>query len=188
LLFFFHIDRSKCPLVQFLLDNGADLNRVDIAYYKGPGVYIESAVQCSSLEVIKLLLKHGAQIEQSGAFHRAAQLGRVGVMDLPVQHGADVNEQLKENDPLLSKSRTRLRKLIGTENKTSVDAGSKLGNDTPLHFSVFFYQAAATRWLMDHAADADVEDLQVGSPRDIVMKTGNKDVLEALGRQTASEQ
>jgi hypothetical protein len=177
---------ERAPLVQFLLENGADPNRVDIAYYKGPGVYLEDAVRCASLEIIKLLLKHGAQIEQSGAMQQAAQLGRIDVMELLAKHGANVNEQLKENDPMQSsKRRTRLRKLIGIENKTSLEFGTKLRNEAPLHVSVFSNQPEATRWLTDHGADADVVDSQGWSPRDIAIRMGDKDILEALGDTTS---
>jgi ankyrin repeat protein len=146
------LDHSR----NFPFDHGADPNRVDIAYYKAPDVYLEDAVRCASLEIIKLLLKHGAQIEQSGAIQQAAQIGRLDIMEFLVKHGADVNEQLKENDPMQSsKRRTRLRKLR---------------NEAPLHFSVFSYQPEATRWLIDHGADADVVDSQGWSPRGIAIQ------------------
>ncbi|KAH5252210.1 hypothetical protein HBI72_147930 [Parastagonospora nodorum] len=43
-----------------------------------PGNYLQSAAAYSSLEVTELLIQHGAQIEQSGAMHKAAENGRMG--------------------------------------------------------------------------------------------------------------
>ncbi|KAH7379493.1 hypothetical protein BKA66DRAFT_377789, partial [Pyrenochaeta sp. MPI-SDFR-AT-0127] len=72
-----HYTSDLVPLVKFLLENGADPNRISSPYYNGPGVYLEGATRRSPLEIIELLLKHGAEISQSGAIQQAAERGRI---------------------------------------------------------------------------------------------------------------
>ncbi|KAF2873371.1 hypothetical protein BDV95DRAFT_470112, partial [Massariosphaeria phaeospora] len=67
---------DRAPIVRFLLEHGADPNRV-ITHYDAPGVYLETAIERASLAVVELLLQHGAQIEQSGSMHKAAESGRI---------------------------------------------------------------------------------------------------------------
>lgn len=171
---------KRAPLVQFLLENGADPNAVT-AVSPGRGAYLTGAVQRASLEVVKLLLKHGAQIEQSGALHEAAQLGRIDAMDLLLQHGADVNEQLQEIDSG-SKWRTKRRKEVGIQPENSTDhiVRARVKMETPLHFSVFFRQVEATSWLMEHGAIASIEDSHGWTAERIATKIGDSGVLEAL--------
>jgi hypothetical protein len=70
---------DRTPLIRYLLENGADPNWVFGAYYVGPGHHLHEATRHSSLEVVELLLKHGAVMRQSGAFHLAAEKARIDV-------------------------------------------------------------------------------------------------------------
>ncbi|KAH4922592.1 hypothetical protein HBI42_053310 [Parastagonospora nodorum] len=68
---------DRADLVRFLLENGAKPNQRKAPDLNEPGNYLQSAAAYSSLEVTELLIQHGAQIEQSGAMHKAAENGRM---------------------------------------------------------------------------------------------------------------
>ncbi|KAF2654584.1 hypothetical protein K491DRAFT_558797, partial [Lophiostoma macrostomum CBS 122681] len=64
---------DRASLVRYLLEKGADPNRM----CGPPASHLYAAVAHSSLEVIRLLIDHGAHIKQSGAIHEAAKRGRI---------------------------------------------------------------------------------------------------------------
>ncbi|KAF2128052.1 hypothetical protein P153DRAFT_264705, partial [Dothidotthia symphoricarpi CBS 119687] len=68
---------ERASFVRFLLENGANPDRIPSPYYCGSRLYLEDAARQSSLEVIELFLQHGAQLEQSRAMHGAAERGRI---------------------------------------------------------------------------------------------------------------
>lgn len=134
---------------------------------------------------MKLLLEHGAAIEQTGAMHRAARIGRIDAMNLLLEHGADVNEQLWKNDPnYSSRARTKMKKELGITSDDSGNRAPKWTHETPLHFSVLYRQAEATAWLVEHGADATVADSKGWTAKDMAIKMGNATVLAALGLGT----
>jgi ankyrin repeat protein len=47
------------------------------------------------VEVVRLLLEYGAQIEGSGAAQAAAAKGHIDVLDVLLQHGADLNTHFR---------------------------------------------------------------------------------------------
>jgi hypothetical protein len=126
------IGRMKAPLytsertllTRFLLKNGADPNRVSPPHSKGPGVYLQNACGHASLEVVELPLQHGAQIRQSRAMYEAGEKGRIVVLVMLLEHGADINEQLWKNDSMYSsKYRAKLKKKSGLV----IDIGDSAG-------------------------------------------------------------
>jgi ankyrin repeat protein len=115
---------ERTLLIRFLLENGADPNRVSPPHSKGPGVYLQNACGHASLEVVELLLQHGAQIRQSGAMDEAGEKGRIDVLVMLLEHGADINEQLWENHSTYSsKYRAKLKKKSGLV----IDIGDSAG-------------------------------------------------------------
>ncbi|KAJ4376002.1 hypothetical protein N0V83_001282 [Neocucurbitaria cava] len=171
---------DRTTLVRYLLDNGADPNQVQGPDRAGPGTYLRTAVQRSSLEVIELLIQHGAQIEQSGAMHQAAENGRIDVMDLLLRYGANVNEQLWTNLEHSARSRTKFKKEQGIISDVSDDSRPKWSHETPLHYSVLHRQIEATAWLIEHGADANITDSKEWSAKDMATTMNDTSVLEAL--------
>jgi ankyrin repeat protein len=185
-------------LLQFLLENGADPNRIT----GQPFTYLTKAVQHASLKSIELLIKHGARVEQSGAMHTAAEDGRLDVMNLLLEHGANVNEQLTENLSYSASYRARKKKEKGIISDVT-DAlvyrarkkpeGVVISNvrnlgwsrETPLHYSVLDCQVEATKWLIQHGADAEIEDSKGWSAKAMAVEIGDEGVLEALGLKAA---
>jgi ankyrin repeat protein len=193
---------ERAPLVQFLLEHGADPNRM----IHPTGTYLQNAVIRASVEIIELLLQHGAKIAQSGAMHEAAERGRLDVMNILLEHGADVNEQFAGDLSFSASYRARKKKekgiisditddLCNRGRKTKEyvvtsdvpDYGKQEWNhETPLHYSVLAGQVDATKWLVLHGADASVKDSKGWSARDMATKIGNAGLLEALGLKATS--
>jgi ankyrin repeat protein len=171
---------DRTALVRFLLKNGANPNQIQGPDRNGPGTCLRTAVQRSSLEVIELLIQHGAQIEQSGALHQAAGNGRIDVMDLLLRHGANVNEQLLTNLEYSARSRTKSKKEQGIISDVSDDSRPKWTHETPLHSSVLHRQIEATAWLVEHGADASITDSKEWSAKAMATTMGDTSLLEAL--------
>jgi ankyrin repeat protein len=164
------------------LEHGADPNWVFGAYYVGPGHHLYEATRHSSLEVVKLLLKHGAVIRQSGAFHLAAEKARTDVMKMLLDYGAEINEQLWEHNlNSSSSSRTKLKKSFGITSNVLTDRHNRWSHETPLHMSVLYQKVEATIWLVNHGADASVKDSRGWSAKDMAITMGDPDILDALG-------
>jgi ankyrin repeat protein len=190
---------ERSTLMEFLLENGADPNRM----CGPPLTCLEQAVQYENLENVKMLLKHSARIAQSGAMHAAVQRSRLEVMKLLVEHGADVNEQLTENLGFAASNRAGKKKEKGIINDvtdaliyrarkkpegvvTSNVRDPTWSHETPLHYSVLDCQVEATKWLVQHGVNADIEDSQGWSAKAMALKIGDADLLDVLGLSAAS--
>ncbi|KAI9714130.1 MAG: hypothetical protein M1812_006458 [Candelaria pacifica] len=116
-------------LVAFLLRNGAQLSNQ-------PGHHLWEAARSGSLTIVRLLLEHGASVSQTGALHEAAARRRVDIVDLILQRGGDINEQLPPG----------------------VGHGTIRTSPTPLHAAAEKGQTKVVAWLLDKGADVDIKD------------------------------
>lgn len=175
-------NRPLNPLVQFPLEHGADPNHIVALWYTTPGYYLCAAAANGFLPDVRVLLQHGAQNARSSVLHAAAQRNDVGVMQILVDHGADINEQLWDNDHMFgSRSRTKkTKRKWGIVSDVSEDRRPVWRGETPLHFSVLFGRVKATRWLVKRGADARVEDEKGWSAEGVAGKLGDGEVLDAL--------
>ena len=75
-------------LAEYLLDNGADVNRD-----RQLGVYnpLSTAAQKNNIAMLELFIGRGAQIDRSGALIVAAGHGNLEAVRCLVSHGADIN-------------------------------------------------------------------------------------------------
>ncbi|GLB10584.1 hypothetical protein AtubIFM57258_006992 [Aspergillus tubingensis] len=83
---------DRLEAIQFLLDEGADINQPGNGY----GSPLAAAVSCSTYEVVQLLLNKGADVnnfdDMNGSpLGAAAYSGRLEVVQLLLNKGADVN-------------------------------------------------------------------------------------------------
>ncbi|KAH6666606.1 hypothetical protein B0J14DRAFT_642926 [Halenospora varia] len=79
------------PIIAFLLENGVDPNKSSNPY----SCPIQDAAGQSSVEIVKVLLQHGATIPKSWACHAAAKFGRIDVLEVLLEHGADIGEKFE---------------------------------------------------------------------------------------------
>jgi hypothetical protein len=79
-------------IAELLADSGADLNFMSsVSLAKSP---LYSVAAYNDLEMIQLLLRHGAKRESTGALHAAAYGGHIEAVEALIAAGLDVNEKL----------------------------------------------------------------------------------------------
>ena len=96
---------KQAQMVQLLLENGAEVNTPSSNAQKVPP--LNSACASGSLEIVRMLLAHGADpnLRQAGGFvplHSAAQNGQVELIALLLEHGAEINLRAANGQNALS--------------------------------------------------------------------------------------
>lgn len=161
------LHKQKFDHASYLLSHGADPNN-RCAGHEGPGYHLRISAQKLPLEYTTLLLQHGALVTQSGAIQQAVEKGRVDVLKELLEHGGDVNERLRPNVGFLAQ-------------KTKFQQAS----ETPLMIAARNGQRGATRWLLEHGASAEIEDLYRRTARTIAIESGHNDLIEVFERAHA---
>ena len=154
--------KDQIQLTKLLLDEGADPNRRCLAH-TGSGHYLRQSVKSSSLEITKTLLQHGARIQSSGAVQQAAKLGRVDVLELLLNNGADINETLPADVGFLVR-----------------DQRYQQASESPLHIAALHDQISSVRWLLAHGADPNITDAQGRTPVMIAQASTNERLVESF--------
>ena len=79
---------NDIPLLKYLLDHGADVNR-DLQN----GTYrpLAKAAEKNNIEMIELFLQHGAQIDRVGALIVAAKHGNLEAVQCLISRGANID-------------------------------------------------------------------------------------------------
>jgi ankyrin repeat protein len=142
-------EQKEFEYLKVMLENGADPN--------GPGptrepFYLSAAAQYSPVDTTKLLIHYGAKVPQSGALQTAVEANRVEVLEVLLEHDADVNERLVEINDMMIDADEEVQYL----------------SETPLHHGVRAKAYKATAWLLKHGADKSIQDAQNKSPADYV--------------------
>ncbi|OQN97040.1 hypothetical protein B0A48_16844 [Cryoendolithus antarcticus] len=139
------MDRRKWGVVTVLFEHGIDARTLrkgfhHFSYRKHP---LSLATQAEGTRMAELLLvQQKFPVEDSGALHSAAELGRLDVMRLLLEHKADVNETLSE-DGLI---------VVKPEDK------ALYASWTPMHFAASAGQAEAMQLLESRGAQTGVTD------------------------------
>ena len=104
---------------------------------------------------METLLKYGAETAQSEALQVAAARGNDKILELLIDHRADVNERLEVE---------------------SINRGPKdvLASWVPLHFAAEQGSTAAVEKLLSCGADPNVEDIKGRTPQDLAASKGVK--------------
>ena len=140
-----HVDRFKCnalhracqcsnsKVVSFLLEKGADPNLPN-----KDGTPLDIAIVVGDVEILRLLLKYGANISQmfngKGAVHVAVMNFRLDMLVILLDNKADVNQRDSQGNTMLHlaawQSQEKIVKLL-LERGAEVDA-ENLWKETPL--------------------------------------------------------
>ncbi len=124
------------------------MNRVD--YFKS---VLAAAAESGHIEVIELLLQHGAQLKDSGAIVLAAEEGQVDMIRFLLKKGADINE-------------------IGVEDKIDERETAEMG--TALHKAIVGGHEGVVRLLLDEGADTNSKDIQERTPLALARQRGKR--------------
>ena len=136
-------------IVELLLDNGADPNK---AGRSAPSMFpLRSAVGKRDLSTIKLLIKHGADVNQSFAIHVAVQSATDDVVSYLAQvRGADINHN------------------------------PGFQGNAPLHLAAMKGRLKAAKVLMQHGADPSLKNEDGQTPLDIARQQGRAELVKLL--------
>ena len=131
------IKRNNADEVRTLLSHGANPNLGLYAHLYSP---LASAVEyAASLDIVDMLLRAGAMVQESDALHVAAMKARVDVLRRLLDSGADVNE-------------------CGFEYSAVEQFAEVAGSG--LHFAVDGGSEEVVRLLLERGADRQLKDAQ----------------------------
>lgn len=173
---------NRVPVVEFLLENGAEVHAAD----KGGLVPLHNACSYGHFEVTELLVKHGANVNVADLWkftplHEAAAKGKYEIVKLLLRHGADptkknrdgatpldlvregdqdVADLLRGNSALLDAAKkgnlARVQRLVTPENINCRDAQGR--NSTPLHLAAGYNNYEVAEYLLENGADVNAQD------------------------------
>nr|TKV92058.1 hypothetical protein SEVIR_9G138400v2 [Setaria viridis] len=183
------VSEGQVAAVRYLLDKGADPNKQDHEGYAP----LHDAAKGGFDEIGRLLLTGGAIVDISSSegtpLHAAAAFGKIGIMQILLEHHADVNkvsargctplaETLLATPERLDES-TRLKCL-----KLLVKAGADLNSrhpQTPLVIGTLKGLTECVECLLEAGADANIPAHDVGSkPIEIAAESGRRKLVEIL--------
>jgi ankyrin repeat protein len=125
---------------------------------------LTAAAKLSPVEVTRLLIQHGAQVQQSGAIQAAAEANRVEILEILLEHGADVNELLETPMVYISVRDPQKRQQHLSE--------------TPLYIAVRAKAYEAAAWLLQNGADKSIQDSHNQSAADLVVLSNDAKMVE----------
>ena len=155
-------------IARTLIMNGADI--------QGRGVLgmtaLHQASQMGRVEVVRILLHHGANIdtgdfeERRTPLHIAARFRQAKVMQVLIENGANIDAEdilrktpimyavLKDHEPAV---------LLLLEKGANINTGDLIGR-TPLHIAALFGQAKVMQVLIENGANIEAEDIDGKTP------------------------
>ncbi|THW90548.1 hypothetical protein D6D15_04451 [Aureobasidium pullulans] len=153
---------GRHEIVEYLLENDADF-RKPCDYLNLP---LEIACRNGTLEVINMLLKYGAKVDacDSGALTAACEVGHIGIAQLLLAQGADVNGRRKSKTPIqaaCSGGHLELVELLLDRGADVNARGGKLG--TALCSAASINNAEMAWMLLERGADPNLGDKRFGS-------------------------
>ncbi|CAL4943681.1 unnamed protein product [Urochloa decumbens] len=185
------VSEGKVGAVRYLLDKGADPNKQDHDGYAP----LHDAAKGGFDEIARLLLSGGAIVDISSSegtpLHAAAAFGKIGVMQILLEHHADVNKisnSARDCTPLaetLLATPERLNESTCLKCvKLLVKAGADLNSrhpQTPLVIATMKGLTECVEYLLEAGADANIPANNVGSkPIEIAAESGRRKLVEIL--------
>lgn len=152
------VSTSKLPLVTYLLNHGANPN----ANRRGEiNSALETAAISATPEIAQLLLKHGAELRNRSALHKAASYGRLHICRLLTDVGDDVNA-IPDNEDLF-------------ENTTERDDWG-----TPLYGAAGNGHTECVRFLLERSARRDFRNPNGLTPGEVAQRRGHTECAALL--------
>lgn len=127
---------------------------------------LAAVAELASVGMAKLLLKHGARLRGSGAIVKAAEAGKLEMVTVLLEEGADVNE-------------------IGIEHPTDPRYKEDMG--TALHRAVVEGHEEVVRFLLAHGAVVSLEDPMGRTPLALAIDKGNDVICSLLKERSERE-
>nr|OQO16332.1 hypothetical protein B0A51_16030 [Rachicladosporium sp. CCFEE 5018] len=146
------MERWGNPLdVALNFQNGRSLTKKPYRYtYKNS--LLSLSARAEGTRMAELLIEQKFAVNGSGALHYAAELGRLDVIRVLLEHGADVNELLTEAGLIMVKDESK----------------SLYASWTPTHFAAYGREVEAMELLEKHGARLDVKDKNGKTPAQLL--------------------
>lgn len=155
--------RDDFEWVRLCLDYGADPNQNLVDEHKS---ILAAVAELASVKMAALLIKHRARVMGSGAIVMAAQQGKMEMLKMLLNEGADINE-------------------IGIEHPT--DPRFKADMGSALHRAVEGGHEAIVKFLLESGANARLKDPMGRTPAALATEKGNERIVEMLSERDALE-
>ena len=161
------------------------------------GSPLHAASYGGDLEVVRLLLAHGADINTTNRYEctplsSVYDGGHLDVMRLLLKHGADVDARLDDTFKKCLLHEASLREDVDTARlllQHNADVNSKdLLGCTPLHDASRTGKAGVALLLLEHGAYVNARDLMGNTPLCLASENGHLEVVELLLRHSADAQ
>lgn len=127
---------------------------------------LAAVAELASVEMAALLIEHGAHVKGSGAIVMAAEEGKLDMVKLLLDKGADINE-------------------IGIEHPTDPRYKEDMGS--ALHRAVVGEHEEVVKFLMDNGADVNLKDVMGRTPLALAQGKNNTAIVALLKERGASE-
>ncbi|KAF8681806.1 hypothetical protein HU200_045244 [Digitaria exilis] len=180
---------GQIAAVRYLLDKGADPNKQDHEGYAP----LHDAAKGGFDEIARLLLSGGAIVDISSAdgtpLHAAAAFGKISVMQILLEHHADVNKVSPRDCTPLAETLLATPERVNESTrlkcmKLLVKAGADLNSrhpQTPLVIATLRGLTECVENLLKAGADANIPANDVGSkPIEIAAESGSRKLVEIL--------
>ena len=177
------VEYGDAAMVRALLEAGALVNRVD-GHGDAP---LNVAVLISRIDIIDLLLKHRADINQSRPLVTALRFGRLKLVPILLAKGAEVPDDalfiaLANDDVLLKAWGLDESKVIPTIRELAAHGADLKRKDqngrTPLTLAIHLHRKAYVQVLVECGAEGNGED--DNSPFSAALQYGELPAAEAL--------
>lgn len=182
---------NRMDILQLVLEAGAPCN---IPLYKSSINALSIAAQGGNPYAIKLLLKHGANIncvdsEGYSATYVATQEGNIEALKYLISEGADVNKASNRGaTPIWKASQRDNGFCIKLLSKANADVNiAKVGGYTPLHIAAFRGNINAVKALIDAGAIIDQKNDSGVTPLYLAASEGHVNVTHTLIRHGATK-
>jgi ankyrin repeat protein len=180
----------KC--VELLLDHGADANTLSVGTGDDHLPALFFACMANNIEVVKLLLARGANVNDGESVHHSAEKDHRECLEILIAHGADISsyDPRPQNTVLFFLAEINARPegiqwLLEHGADPNVPCG-ELAN-TPLHQAASSGNAALVSLLIKHGANVNAARTDGRTSYALAVRTGNIDVanqLRAAGART----
>ncbi|KAL3428744.1 ankyrin repeat-containing domain protein [Aspergillus tetrazonus] len=147
---------NKIDWVRFCLEHGADLNTSLVKEHLSA---LACAVHTGNIELVDLLLAHGARLKGSNAIVRVAINEDLEMVEYLLSRGADINK-------------------IGIKGPSGAEAYSDM--ESPLHQAAVEGYTEMALFLIEAGADVYLKDLLGRTAEDLALEKGHMETLDAL--------
>lgn len=182
---YYAIRKGACDIVRTLLDAGAKVNTV---LGKSKEIYpLGLAVHVNNVEMVKLLLKHGADVNFGGEgkfvpLIGAATLGHLEIAKLLIAYGANVNAENRHRmSPLHAAARGENVDMVKLLLKQGGDVNAKGADDaTCLHLAAMEGNPEILRCLIESGAQVNAIDYESNTPLHVAATYNKLEIVRLL--------